>query len=72
MLELEPIKKRLEVFYRANKSKLTRVENKYLKTPTQDLRDEVMKAQGTLLGIQKAVDVIEGKMADPQLPMEGL
>jgi len=71
-MELEPIKKRLESFYRANKAKLTKVERKYLDTPTQDLRDEVMKAQGALIGIKKAAEVIENRMADPQIPIEGL
>lgn len=71
-VELEPIKKKLENVYRANKAKLASIEKRFLDSPpTQELRDELKEQSGVLKGLLKAVAVIEGRMGDQELPFGG-
>jgi hypothetical protein len=66
---LEYMNLRLEQFYRAQKTALTKREKKYIETPTQELCIELAELRGVLRGIQKSIDCLNERMNDNELPL---
>jgi len=55
---LEHLKDRLEYGYR-----------KHIEIPTPQLHDEILLKQGELKGLKKAIDLVEARRNDHELPL---
>lgn len=66
--ELQPVLDRLTTAYRSGKRSLARIEKKFLETPSRDLEIEVVRSQGVLKGILKAIDLVQERLGDNWLP----